>query len=574
MPSPRVLAAALAVALAVSTAARAQTVRGTVTDTGSALPVAGAIVRLLALERESTGVEAPPVLSDERGRFLVRVPYAGRWIVEVKRIGVRPVRTAPMALVAGEDRELRLMVAPIQPRLSAVRVLGESRCAERVASARETATLWEEVRAALTATRITSETEPRVRLTRWSRRLHPRTRAVIAEQQRMAGEGNARFLGASGERLSRDGYIVPSGAGWTYSAPDAEGLLSPEFVRDHCFRPAVSDTARGLVGLAFEPAADRRLPDIAGVLWLDAATSELRRLEYTYTRLPLGVRHEAVGGYVDFARRANGSWIVRTWAIRMPEIRLVRDRDVGAIMMDAEPRPTVTALLEEGGEAMVAAPPAADPAAGAGAADTVGEPRITGTVWDSTAGMPLVGARVTVEGLPYASTTDERGAFELRLHDPGTYTVAARHPRVDSLGAPPPSGTARVRRGATRLDLALPSASAIAARLCPGGILPSTGVVHGRARVLGAATPEGEWKLSMRWRERVRADGVPEWRAVEGRGSVTVGPDRRFVLCDVPAARELRLTLVREGDRAEGEIRMRVAPGEIQQRDLLLRGGQ
>jgi len=58
--------------------------------------------------------------------------------------------------------------------------------------------------------------------------------------------------------------------------------------------------------------------DINGVLWLDRASSELRRLEYGYTGLEGWVPVQLIGGWIDFRRLPNGAPLIVAWQIRAP----------------------------------------------------------------------------------------------------------------------------------------------------------------------------------------------------------------------------------------------------------------
>src|SRR6185295_10394123 len=100
-----------------------------------------------------------------------------------------------------------------------------------------------------------------------------------------------------------------------YHGPDAELLLSDEFLGDHCFLVAASPVSSSLIGLAFEPAPQRDLPEIAGTLWIDDKTSELRSLEFGYVnaQIPQGLQN--IGGKIEFSRLPNGAWIVSDWHI-------------------------------------------------------------------------------------------------------------------------------------------------------------------------------------------------------------------------------------------------------------------
>ena len=118
------------------------------------------------------------------------------------------------------------------------------------------------------------------------------------------------------------GYVVGSARrGYTFYGPDPDGLLSDSFLETQCFSaPGGGGADSGFVGLAFEPAPDRRLPDIRGVLWLDALDYGLRTLEFEYTRPPAGLPTDAGGGYVGFMSLPAGTWIVSRWWIRMAHL--------------------------------------------------------------------------------------------------------------------------------------------------------------------------------------------------------------------------------------------------------------
>ena len=103
-----------------------------------------------------------------------------------------------------------------------------------------------------------------------------------------------------------------------YYGPDPGLLLSERFLRSHCFQriPGEGATA-GLVGLAFTPLPRTRIPDVTGVLWVDAGQRELRSLEYTWINPPAEASAPGIGGRADFAHLTGIGWIVQRWNIRM-----------------------------------------------------------------------------------------------------------------------------------------------------------------------------------------------------------------------------------------------------------------
>jgi hypothetical protein len=122
------------------------------------------------------------------------------------------------------------------------------------------------------------------------------------------------------ESLAARGFARPDSLGVTmYYGPDLPVLTSEVFLGQHCFRirRAEGPSRDSLVGLGFEPVAGRGLVDVAGVLWLDRQSAELRALEFRYTNLGQWAGRGATG-LVVFERLPNRAWVIRRWFIRMP----------------------------------------------------------------------------------------------------------------------------------------------------------------------------------------------------------------------------------------------------------------
>jgi hypothetical protein len=109
-----------------------------------------------------------------------------------------------------------------------------------------------------------------------------------------------------------------------FRGPDADVLLSDPFASSHCFHLVAPPDAPGdWVGIAFTPGRARRgSVEIAGTLWLDRVSLELRRIEFGYAGLPDELTRAKSGGTIEFTRLANGSWLTHRWAIRMPRIAI------------------------------------------------------------------------------------------------------------------------------------------------------------------------------------------------------------------------------------------------------------
>lgn len=331
----------------------AQLVRGAVTEETTRVPLAGTLVTLTTRDGDTR-----TVLTDDRGRFAIRAPEAGEYTLELKRIGVRRTVTSPFALASGETREMDVALAGVPQNLSELRITEAARCAARPSDGEEMAAIWEDARAALMATRLTRHDARFIaKIVRFRRMLDPSSMNVQSEdRQEQTGVTLTPFKSAATGDLSRRGYVVGDSNVMEYRGPDADVLLSDAFISEHCFG-TVQGTRKypSLVGLSFQPVEGRSVPDIAGVLWLDRATHELRRLEFTYTRLPHKIKSDQLsrlGGEVDYKRMPTGAWIVERWAIRMPMITVIKEQGspTGPASFNVVMRERLTAIVEEGGE--------------------------------------------------------------------------------------------------------------------------------------------------------------------------------------------------------------------------------
>jgi hypothetical protein len=434
-----------------------QVARGTVTERGSGVAIPGVLVSLV----DEGGRTTSTVFTDEKGNYDISAPSAGRYAIEAKRIGVRQKRGATFSLAAGETHREDVVLDPVISLLSGMKVEGRSKCVARPGDDARTATLWENARAALTATVLTSRKPISGMITRFTRERDPDDGRILnADHHNAHGDMSRPFVSIPVDRLSREGYVVPRDDGSTdYYAPDADALLSDEFLRDHCFRivPGGSERVR-MVGLGFEPVKGRKVADIEGVLWMDAATAELESIEFTYRSIPKMRIDRKFGGLVRFSRLPSGHWIVSAWVIRMPimaEDRRERSTLPGGLVMDASSRLVLKAVREEGGTVLIdrGAPP----------------PRraITGVVIGGT-GVPVAGARVSVAGTSISAKTGSDGHFEIAGIPEGLYSVVVTTAELDSLGVTGPADTVRLTaRGGPDVTLTVPSRASLASAMCP-----------------------------------------------------------------------------------------------------------
>ena len=336
-----------ALSLLLALPAAAQTVRGLLTDSLTSSPIPGAFVTMI----DEHGSELARTITNGSGEFVLTATTPGTYRLRSKRIGFRPYVSAPLTLRAGETVSFQAVVHPIPVALASVVVEGDRQC--DVAGGASVAAMWDEVREALTAVVWTSRLPNYwYDIGHFQRELSPSGRRKGTDSTwRDVGYRLVPFRSAPPEELEANGFVVPIGEnqneGYTYWAPDAEVLVSNPFLRTHCFetKDGHGETSQ-LIGLAFTPAKGRDKPDVAGTLWIDRKTAELRLLEFTYKNLPEDLIAPRAGGTVEFLRLPSGTWIVHNWAIRMP-LAVMKQRPMG---MGTEPE--VVGFRETGGAAV------------------------------------------------------------------------------------------------------------------------------------------------------------------------------------------------------------------------------
>jgi hypothetical protein len=430
--------------LAFAPALSAQTVRGHVIERGSQQPIAGAFVVLL----DAGGFRVGATLSGPAGEFEHRAPHPGMYRLKVERIGAQTVTSPAFEIGAGAVVPYEMLVETRSVMLPAITATARTRCTVRPSGGVPLEQVWDEARKALALAEWTQEQGgvPFTSLT------YERTRAlgslaVQDEERRMlSGFDRATFFSASARELADRGYVRPGPEGsYMYYGVDAANLLSDAFLDTHCFRlRAAPRDEPQLLGLEFEPVPGHSLPDIRGVLWLDRRTSQLKHLEFNYTRhlwsQPMPAEH--FGGRVEFARLENGAWIVERWWIRMPQVqnyapsvvrvagRVIRPEDLrilrGRDLANAAELLGVT-VREAGGDVVLVHDVKRAGAAGTGTAS------LEGVVVDSGGGSPLAGATVYVAGTHHVTRTDRAGRFRLQGLPAGAQRVSFFHPRTDSL---------------------------------------------------------------------------------------------------------------------------------------------
>jgi hypothetical protein len=542
----------------------AQTVRGQVLDSLSGAPVGTGFVVLL----DSRGIEVGRTLSDHEGRFVIHAAVPGRYRLRSERIGYRAWETQPFELGASDTLVQDLPVPAIPVRLASVAVLGKIKCSPPKPGS-DIGYIWEEARKALRAAAWSAEHQPyRYRVHRYERDVSVKPWSVLREDTGAEwGYYRIPITAWEPDSLAERGYVVQRSDGWWYYGPDAEVLLDDTFQLTHCFKGVRGEGEEsGLIGLAFEPARARELPDVAGTLWVDEASSELRRIEYRYTDLPFPIRDPLLGGTVEFLRMPSGAWIVSRWEIRIPlvaEQQQARFTDREALVQVWPQLGNQLQAYRQGGEQVIAV----EDFDGRRLYVSPDLVLLRGTVFDSIRGHALEGERVSIVGTGYETTTGRDGTFELSALLEGDYLVTAE--RVDSLGYL--GGRIPVLLTAAdtvQVSLVIPALEAVTEALCPDRPVPLRDgsrllehVLFGTIRQSDGRGPISHARVRASWVTSRTRQGSPGERTRE----IQADDSGRYVLCDLPSHEAMTIELVSEDVQIEpitltfydGQVRIR-----------------
>lgn len=326
---------AVSLALA-SSPAVAQEIRGTVLLVDGQTPAAAVVVEASLVG----GTARARALTGRGGSFVLSLPSAGSYRVTGLRIGYHPTSFGTVEVAQGETKPVRWVLTGSSLLLNAIRVDSAQLCGRDAENGRTVGSLVMQARAALAATMLTSPDGRSEAVWQTYRIVVDRANTPLTAL-RIASDSGATdrpFRTVGAHELATEGYVRPDPERIEYRSPDAEVLLSEQFMSSHCFRLGPSRTdALDWIGVAFTPArapAPGRV-DVTGVLWLDKRTAELRRLDFGYVGLSAAQDAAGAGGTVDYLRLETGIWLVNRWKLRMPRVSLVQHADQYVPMVNA-----------------------------------------------------------------------------------------------------------------------------------------------------------------------------------------------------------------------------------------------
>ncbi|HEY2163480.1 MAG TPA: carboxypeptidase-like regulatory domain-containing protein, partial [Gemmatimonadaceae bacterium] len=264
--------------------AHAQVIHGRVLLPDST-PAAGSMVTAT-----TSGGGTARTIASRTGAYRLTLSRTGRYEIRALRIGFIPTVVRAVDVAAGEDRTIDIVLTSQPVRLATLNVDARDNCGMRGPEATAFLQLWEQTRAALAATSLV---ETRGSLDMRVVRLDG-TVEIDGSHAKVDSAGaretisSRPFATTPAETLATAGYVRQRRDGTVvFDVPGADAFLSDAFVATHCF--SVEDPPgdhRDWIGIGFRPAENPdTTTDIFGVMWLDRATAELRRLEFGYVNV-------------------------------------------------------------------------------------------------------------------------------------------------------------------------------------------------------------------------------------------------------------------------------------------------
>ncbi len=560
-PATALAVASLLLLLLAPSPATAQGLLVRVSDAESGEPLQGAVVTALQAGAPGGRGVAASALSDAAGRARMPGLPPGIYGVRAEMIGYATALREGAEATEGEPAVVSLSLSSRAIELEGLSVEGEERCRVRPEDGLRVAEVWDEVRKALEATRRTEEAGGYVyRVRQYARDVEERTGRVANQQSHARTLYTATpYRSRPAEQLVGEGFVQAAEdaqGGDLYFAPDAAVMLSDVFLDTHCVRLRTGEEERaGQVGLVFEPVSGRRLPDVAGTLWVDPQSWELEHLAYRYVNLDSRTALRDVGGDIAFQRLPDGTWIIPRWEIRMPWMAIQPDGRGGRRVYQHGIRQEgadVLSVQVQGGPVLLTAETAT----------------VEGVVLEEVSGEPVGEALVALAGTDRETLTDADGRFRFAEVLPGRYELTVEHAASAGLGASPEPRPVEAEEGVVQaVTLRVPSELSAVARACreeaPDRPAEAAALV-GQVLDGGSGVPLEGAEVTVRWEgwtvEGGGAGTVQVGQAGEG-VRATTGPEGRYRVCAVP--RDTRLT-----------VTARWGPFETPGDELRIPGGQ
>lgn len=510
--------------------ASAQLLRGVVHDSTAGHPLAGAIVQVL----DSAGRPGARSITDADGRFVVTVSSAAARL-RVLRIGYRPSETV---LPGNRTVPVEIRLGHLPPILDVMRVTGRELCPgspERGAAFE----IWQQARTGLLATIVARDLKPAQATTMtYTTHLSPNDMRVRLQTKAVVKGSTTRpfMASAAPSFFARVGYMIEDGPTRIFNAPDADVLIDQSFATTHCFRLRRADAAHpGQVGVAFAPIGGRdTLVEVEGVIWVDAATPQLRSLDFTFTSLEPAAMDADAGGHVEFRTMSNGVSFIDRWNLRLAGLQppppgvhhnaapgtKVRRTDLSELRLRE--------LVDAGGVVLTASWPD-------GTRFDAVKSSVSGVVVGKGNGEPVRGAIVSLTGTPDTVKTDSAGHFQIETL-PGKYLLQATDTTLGTFAEPrSQSMPVEIRLGADATARLEVTPWVIDCHGQPAASLGS-GLIVGAVAMNAGELPRNAFV-------EATFQHIRDTDFITTRRQISLDDGGRFVVCGTPLDRKVHLSL-------------------------------
>jgi hypothetical protein len=533
--------------------APAQTIRGTarVADTKQ-----GSAQTTIALV-DSLGDIVAGSTTGASGVYMLRAPHAGTYRVRARRIGFTPDSSRAIVVASDATVVFDPVMTRLTTQLAAVRVQETRRCVLAPQAGAEALRLWQEAQNALSGAAVnTVSGGSSFVLNRFQRQLDSQGKRVIRSTRwQLPAHGSETYASISADSLATQGFVKMIGSDAIYYAPDARTLLSDSFAQTHCLRPVAGATGSDSVGLAFEPVGSDHRTEVAGTLWLARSTGKLMYLEFRYVDAAAGdggsdQKAPHATGRVDYRELPGGAWIISSWVIRAPLVRVTAARNVTTAFgsFRTESVPSVTGWWEFGGDVADVTTSHSDTALGTGA---VNSGSLRGTLVDSGAhtGVSDVWASVETadsQKVVARSITDAAGRFAFATLPAGDYVLGFAAARLDTIGVTiPPEPFAIVPGKDLTITTIVPESDVV--RACPAQ-RPGERVLHGELRDSASGAPLASVPVRATWLARASTrTGTLAWQS--SGAAVVTDTLGRYIVCGLPPQGLVTTTITGGGGR-------------------------
>ena len=224
--------------------------------------------------------------TDARGAFAFVVPQPGPYVLSVRQIGYTPLDT--QIVVGGDSTTMRIALRHLAIELPPVTIAAGQCTNPGRPDSSDTALLavFDQLQENARRFELLADSYPfRYNLEITTREMRQRgdTGRPVLQTLRLSSNDNHPYTVGRVVEPAWGPWGSPDNTVVIHSA-DLQDLGNADFITNHCFRLAGRDTVDGetFVRIDFEPATHIRSADMAGAVYLDSVTYELR---YTTTWL-------------------------------------------------------------------------------------------------------------------------------------------------------------------------------------------------------------------------------------------------------------------------------------------------